>query len=190
MKRYRFRLESVLRARRAQEDVARQSLVQANRQVRSAQEDLHAQQQRYGAMQQPGGLLTAAEAVGDHVRRQLMAQVVGEASQRFEDLVVAAAVHQAAWREAAQRVATLERLDERRRAEHALQADRADLTEVDDLVTSRFGGGLANQFEATVPGPREPAAVRQEPWSLGDQLQIGSMVSNLVASADTGGDER
>ncbi len=44
-----------------------------------------------------------------------------------------------AWSEAARRVTVLERLDERRRAEHADDERRAEVTEVDDLVTARHG---------------------------------------------------
>lgn len=138
MKRYRFPLEVVLRARRAQEDLARQNLVGANHRVRQAQEHLSRQQARYMTVANPVGVVDAVAAVQDHAGRQVLAGVVDEAKRRFEDRSVEAAVLQAAWREAAQRVAALERLDERRRADHSVMALRAELVEVDDLVTSRF----------------------------------------------------
>jgi flagellar export protein FliJ len=43
------------------------------------------------------------------------------------------------WGVHAQRVASLERLDDRARDEHRIEADREELKLVDDLVTSRFG---------------------------------------------------
>jgi flagellar biosynthesis chaperone FliJ len=52
-----------------------------------------------------------------------------------------------AWQVTAQRVESLERLDDRARTDHALETQRAVDQEVDDLVVSRFrrdehpGGG-------------------------------------------------
>jgi len=55
-----------------------------------------------------------------------------------DDAAVAAAMNHAAWREAAQRVASLERLDARRQAEDAMEAMRAEALEIDDIITSRW----------------------------------------------------
>lgn len=140
MKRYSFRLEAVLRARRAQEDVARQELARANHQLRRALEHTRAERQRYESMGTPTGVVEMVQDRQDRVWRELAAGSLHQATRDHEDLSVAAAVHQAAWREAARRVAALERLDGRRRAEHALLVSRAEAAEVDDLVTSRFEG--------------------------------------------------
>ncbi len=138
MKRYRFRLEAVLRARRAQEDMARQELARANRTLQAADDLLRAEQDRYRALAAPSGTVDVAGELGERQRRELVAAAAHEAGLRREDLAVAAAVQQAAWREAAQRVAALERLDARRRADHELALNRSVAAEIDDLVTSRF----------------------------------------------------
>lgn len=140
MKRYAFRLEVVLRARRAQEELARQHVAQANHRLRGALEHVAAEQARYEAMGTPTGVVELVQDRQDRVWRELTAASVHEAQRSRDDLAVAAAVRQAAWREAAQRVAALERLDQRRRAEHAVEVGRAEAAEVDDLVTSRFEG--------------------------------------------------
>lgn len=138
MKRYAFRLEVVLRARRAQEEMARQELARANRRVRAAQERAVAEEERYRSMGAPTGVVEMVEDRRDRVWRELAAGTLTEARRTSEDETVAAAVQQAVWREAAQRVAALERLDQRRRQEHALALARSEVAEVDDLVTSRF----------------------------------------------------
>lgn len=140
MKRYAFRLEVVLRARRAQEEVARQELARANHRLRRAQERADAERDRYAAMGPVTGTVDMVQDRQDRVWRTLAAATLVHAERTREDVAVAAAVHQAAWREAAQRVAALERLDDRRRAEHAVAVGRAEAAEVDDLITSRFGG--------------------------------------------------
>lgn len=138
MKRYRFRLEAVLRARRALEDQARQELARANGKLRLAQAHAEDEQRRYQDMPAPAGVVTMVQDRQDRVWRELAAGSLLQARRASEDLAVAAAVRQAAWREAAQRVAALERLDDRRRAEHAQHMARAEVAEVDDLVTARF----------------------------------------------------
>lgn len=138
MKRYAFRLEVVLRARRAQEEMARQDLARANRLVRAAQERADAEEERYQSMGTPTGVVEMVEDRRDRVWRELAAGTATEARRVSEDQAVAAAVQQAVWREAARRVAALERLDQRRRQEHVLALSRAEASEVDDLVTSRF----------------------------------------------------
>lgn len=138
MKRYQFRLQSVLRARRAQEDLARQSLALANRRLRDAQVLLAQEQTRYRSVEVRRGVVDVPAARAEQSWQHLAAASVAHAARCLEDLAVAAADHQAAWREAARRVAALERLDDRRRAEHVLAAARADGVEVDDLVTARF----------------------------------------------------
>ena len=138
MKRYQFRLQSVLRARRAQEDLARQSLALANRRLRDAQVLLTQEQARYQSVNVSSGVVDVPAARAEQSWQYLAAASVAHVARCCEDLAVVVADHQAAWREASQRVAALERLDDRRRVEHALVAARADSVEVDDLVTARF----------------------------------------------------
>ena len=138
MKRYRFRLESVLRVRRLQEDVARGELARASAAVTAAEDAVTAGRdwlRRLGAEPAPSGP-SAWEA-----RRQIMLSAADEIDDRVGDVQIAVIERQArrvALGEARTRVRALERLDERRRVEHDLEAGRQEERVVDDLVTSRF----------------------------------------------------
>src|SRR5690606_14586784 len=61
------------------------------------------------------------------------------AVHRADDAVAAAARQRAALAEAAVRVKALERLDARRREEHAVESRRDEDREVDDVITARRG---------------------------------------------------
>jgi len=52
-----------------------------------------------------------------------------------------AACRYVSWSEAACLVAALERLDDRRRAEHRDEALRAEVAEADDMTSARFATG-------------------------------------------------
>ena len=138
MKRYRFRLQSVLRVRRLQEDVARTALANATAAVTAAEGDVMRARAWLESLctQAPPHGPAAWEA---HRRVQLAA--ADELAARGAELDQALAerrARQAALAEARTRVRALERLDERRRAEHAAEAARQDERVADDLVTSRF----------------------------------------------------
>jgi flagellar export protein FliJ len=141
MKRYHFRLEQVLRVRRTQEELERAALLAANQEfrVRTGREAV--------ALERHGLRLVAGATTPEPTAALLRRRFLEESSARSVTLA-RAAVHEAglnaaarrqAWAEAARRVAILERLDERRRAEHAAEAARQEALEVDDLVVSRFG---------------------------------------------------
>ena len=143
MKRYRFRLESVLRVRRLQEDVARGALAEATAAVTVAETNVTsalAWLERLRTQPVPSG----PGAWESHRRVQLAA--ADELAARGAELDLALAerrARQAALAEARTRVRALERLDERRRAEHELEAARQDERVVDDLVTARFRAAAA-----------------------------------------------
>jgi flagellar FliJ protein len=138
VKRYRFRLESVLRARRLQEDVARLALAEATAAVgRAEATEARAHSWLDGLRDQPAP--PEPHAWEAHRRVQLLA--AAELVARGAEVDHARAeqrARQAALAEARKAVRALERLDERRRAEHALEVARLDALAVDDLVTSRY----------------------------------------------------
>jgi flagellar export protein FliJ len=138
MKRYRFRLESVLRVRRLQEDVARAELARATAIVAAAQQALLIGRDQLRR-------LAAEPCPPDPAAWEAQRRILLSAADEIEVLVsgVALAVaeresRQAALAGARTRVRALERLDERRRAEHELEAGRQAEKVVDDLVTTRF----------------------------------------------------
>jgi flagellar FliJ protein len=139
VKRYRFRLETVLRVRRVQEDVARGDLARANAAVAAAAADVEAARERLAGMASEP---VPANPVEWQARRALLLGRAAEITARQTDLQAAdteRAGRQRALAEARTRVRALERLDERRRAEHAVEMGRDDSRTLDDLVTARWG---------------------------------------------------
>lgn len=139
MRRYRFRLEQVARVRRIQEEQARAELLSARQRLIEAGADLSHQVERYETRTPRGasasGLRFRAERDQDELLvLAITAARVAEANAR---LLVGRRVDE--WTAAAREVSTVERLDERARAEHEAEEGRATQRELDDIVTSRWG---------------------------------------------------
>jgi len=139
MKRYKFRLEQVLRVRRMEEEQARASLLAANAELNRAGERLRDRTERYHTMVAPIGPSQLTEFLAWRQRHQAAATAVIDAGTAVQSATSQAAERRDGWSAAASRVTALERLDERRRAEHAAEAEREFDQEIDDLVTSRHG---------------------------------------------------
>lgn len=137
MKRYRFRLEPVLRVRRIEEDVARGELAAAQVQLAEADARLAETASRYEGRATPGGPAPATSwLAGRAVVDLAAASVLAAGSQRAEASEQLDARRQVLG-QARQAVSALERLDERHRDEHAIEFRRDEDATVDDLVTSR-----------------------------------------------------
>jgi flagellar export protein FliJ len=143
VKKYTFRLDQVLRVRRVQEELARAELQAANREVARAEELLVARFEHY----QEIPAVESAVTTESFVASRSMADVIAGG------VIAAGALHQAArdqagdrrtaWSAAAMRVTALERLDDRRRTEHTLEAGREEDRQADEGVVSRFRAGGA-----------------------------------------------
>ena len=140
MKRYAFSLGSALRARRAQEELARQRLAEVNRRLRQAQVALEGARSAYRAVALPSGPVDRSAFLADRAHETRMAEAVERAARLIAEIEVEAAVQYSAWVEAAKRVASLERLDERRHGEWEVEARRDEVVAVDDVVASRWSG--------------------------------------------------
>jgi len=138
--RYRFRLESVLRARRAQEDLARQELAQANLRLRGAMEAHRRESDRYCRLSTTVGVLQGTDFRRERAQAELAAATVEAARIAMDAAAAEAAARYTDWTEAARLVAALERLDDRRRAEHRAEELRAEVALADDLTGARFAG--------------------------------------------------
>lgn len=139
MKRYSFRLEPVLRVRRIEEDRAVLELANATRQLVAAQETLDRRVDRYGAVPVPQGPVPVDQLLRMRARLDGVAASVVHAGVERLRAEANVDTRRQLWSDAATRVAALERLDERRRAEHATEAQRQELVEVDDMVVARVG---------------------------------------------------
>ena len=141
MKRFRFRLEQVLRVRRLQEDMARAALMHALREARAAADVVNARIEDYAAAARPNGAQSydAFTLIQSHLDNAAGAITIARAGYRLALDVVDD--RRAEWAAAQQRVAALERLEERRRDEYAVEFRRAEDRLVDDLVVARHARG-------------------------------------------------
>jgi flagellar protein FliJ len=139
MKKYRFPLDTVLRVRRIEEERELVALAAARHAAaaaeRAAADCLH----HYRSLPVPGSRAAAEAFVGRRARLGIAASSVRDADAAHARAVDAADAQRELWSLAARRVSSLERLDERGRAEHAIELRRDEDRVVDDLVTGRFG---------------------------------------------------
>jgi flagellar export protein FliJ len=141
VKRFRFRLEQVLHVRRVQEDRARAELLGANRDAHLAAARVEQRLADYATRRMPAG----PQSYADFDRAAFLLDAgaaavdVARAARRAAEEVVA--VRRSEYTDAHRRVEALERLEQRRRAEHALEAQRAEDRLVDDLVVARHARG-------------------------------------------------
>lgn len=139
MKRYRNRLQRVLDVRRIQEERARAALQQANNAETLARQVAETKRMRYREHQPVIGPVPFIHHNVDRSLHELRALAVLEAEERIVEAHVQVARRMGEWTQAAQKVEALERLDGRRRVEHAVEAERAEAQELDDMVTGRAG---------------------------------------------------
>ncbi len=133
MKRYRFNLEGVLRARRAQEGVARTAFALATSAARAAEAVARESLAHYEAVTSaPGEDLLAKQELGTLAARSLV-----EARASSEQAKGAAEDALSEYLVARQAVAMLERLDSGRRAEHALAVQREEALLADEMTANR-----------------------------------------------------
>lgn len=138
MKRYRFTLEAALRARRAQEDVARQRLAEANHRVQAAWAAHRSALDAYRAVAVTAAPTDRQAFVAARHHELRMADGVERARRAAVETEVQAATMYASWVEAGKQVASLERLDARRRREWDLEVLRDEAAAIDDVVASRW----------------------------------------------------
>jgi flagellar FliJ protein len=147
VKKYRFRLDTVLRVRRTEEDLAKAELARANARVAEAVARVDARLTHYSALPSVGPGATGPTAVfmASRFRQDTAAAAVVAAKVARMAALQDAEAYRLAWSKKATEVQVLERLDERRRTEHEVEATRQADLEVDDIVVTRFGrneGGL------------------------------------------------
>ena len=157
MKRFQFRLQSVLRVRRIQEDLARARLLNANAGAREAERVVDARVARYHDLDRPAGTQHEPEFARTWFTLDAAAGAVDVAREQQIQAVARVTERRTEWSEASMRVAALERLEERQRAEHAIEVQRDEDRVVDDLVVSRYVRGAAGTVTARAATEERPA---------------------------------
>jgi flagellar export protein FliJ len=141
MKRFRFRLDQVLHVRRVQEDQARFQLLSANRDAHLAAVRVEERLAQYAERSMPSGPQPYEAFERALFLLDSGAAAVGAARATHRETLAVVEAKRAEWTDARRRVAALERLEERRRAEHAVEVQRAEDQLVDDLVVARHARG-------------------------------------------------
>jgi flagellar export protein FliJ len=139
VKRYRFRLDTVLRVRRVQEDLAIVALADATRALAAADATLDTRLNRYRETPAPRGEMSLDAMLRTRAHVDMVAASVLAAGAARVGAAEVVDVRRDELTAAATRVSALERLDERRRGEHAHEALRQEIVEVDDMVVARAG---------------------------------------------------
>lgn len=137
-KRYAFRLESVRKVRRIEEDRAKGALALANADAQRAADEVARREALYEALPAAPVVATTDDFLVDRWRRTASSASVLGGLQDERDARIVVAEKRAEWTEVATKVSALDRLDERRREEHALETAREEAIVVDELVTGRF----------------------------------------------------
>jgi flagellar export protein FliJ len=143
MKRFRFRLDQVLHVRRVQEDQARFALLAANRDVQLAQARVDERLALYADRRMPEGPQPYADFERAVFLLDAAAGAVGAARADHREKLEVVDARRVEWTDARRKVAALERLETRRRAEHAIEVQRAEDQLVDDLVVARHARGVS-----------------------------------------------
>ena len=138
MRRYRFRLEPVLRVRRQEQDAARAAVLAATALTGAEADVLTECDRAYTAGTAAHETRSAADFVWVQQHRAALGRAVLEQRRRLQEAQARLAAARTDWTAAAARVGALERLDERQRAEHTARAVKEEEMVVDDLVVSRF----------------------------------------------------
>ncbi|HTL86900.1 MAG TPA: flagellar FliJ family protein [Acidimicrobiia bacterium] len=143
MKRFRFRLEQVLRIRRLQEDQARAALLAAHHDAHLAATRVEQRLATYAERAFPEGPQTYEAFEQTLFMLDSAAGAVELARIAHRESLDVVDDRRADWAATQRRVAALERLEERRREEHALHARRDEDRLVDDIVVARYGRGTS-----------------------------------------------
>lgn len=137
MSRPRFRLDAVLRVRRLQEESARAALRLANADRSAAARAEEEARQDYARTPQPLGPSCLDDFLAQRATAERAAQAVslrGAATGRADEAV---SERRNGWMEAAARLSVMERLEERRRAEHRAELERREVAAAEEITTAR-----------------------------------------------------
>lgn len=134
MKKYHFRLGSVMRIRKLEEETARAAVLEAQREVEAATAALDARLATIGAARPMPRRWRAGEFNDDRDQLERYADAVRVARAAEANALSLLRANEAEWTEAARRVRSLERLDERHREAWMLEASRNAQLVTDEIA--------------------------------------------------------
>lgn len=134
MKKYKFGLGSVLRLRRAEEDLARARVAETQSAVDRATAELDSRLAAIGAARPDPHRSRGAEFQEEREQLRRHATVVAAARAAEANALAAFRTAREDWEAAAQRVRALERLDERHREAWLLESTRAAQAATDEIA--------------------------------------------------------
>lgn len=135
MKRYRFRLETVLRVRRIERDRAAAEAAIATREMEAATDEVATRELAYADFDPVNGLRSPKAYLLEQAQRNLQATGVVSARDRRASAAAEAKAAKARLAAAASAVAALEELDARSRGRHERELAVVEARRLDDLVT-------------------------------------------------------
>jgi flagellar FliJ protein len=136
VKKYRFRLEAVLRVRRIEEERAMGELLAANRALAAAEAELDRRLDHYRTVTGAEGMVSQEAYLVARARQDAAAAAVVAAGAARLAAEAEAERMRAIWAACATRVRALERLDERRRDEHAGEVLREEIIVLDEVASA------------------------------------------------------
>ena len=122
--------------------MAQAALLNAHHDARNAADAVNARIADYAAVTRPNGAQTYEAFNRMQFELDNAAGAITVARAEYRHALAAVEQRRAEWAAARQRVAALERLEERRREEHAVEMRRAEDRLVDDLVVARHARGV------------------------------------------------
>jgi flagellar protein FliJ len=137
MKKYKFRLDTVLRVRRIEQDRAAGQLAAAQRKANEAAAAQDRAETAYVGARSTAGLQATASFLSHRSLVEASALTMAASRQARHAADSQVDERRADYVEAAGRVTGLENLDERHRAGYEIELQREEGRAVDDLVTSR-----------------------------------------------------
>lgn len=137
MKKFRFRLDAVLRVRRLEEEQCRLRLMQAHAHARATAATVEARLHAYLTAARPEALMSFEEFERARFELEAAATSVESARLAHREALDAVDARRQDWIEAKQRVSALERLEARKRDEHTIDLRRGEDRLIDDLVVAR-----------------------------------------------------
>lgn len=155
MSRFQFRLQAVLRIRRAQEDAARQTLLKDNQVLAAARTESEQRAWAYRGLAESRGPVSRTAFLRETALAELGAACLGEAQATLVSAQQQVGRSHREWSYAAMRVEALVRLERRRAQEHREISARREAATVDDLVTARWIApeSVGNQATTSLLGP-------------------------------------